>query len=116
MPLKELLVFLMDKLGRYEHAVNETEDEKFERINRTLDELPDIIVFMLALESYFDLYATTYMKTGGVKDPMYMDMRVRRDSMERMVKGARQRYDGASRVITLQGTEMSVSSYPRSRA
>lgn len=70
------------------------------RLERALDELPDIYSWLQQLESYFDHWTDFNASQHGIKSLEYKSMRERRDAMERAASAAKLRYEGASRVLT----------------
>lgn len=79
----------------------ESEQQKIARLERTIDELPDVYRWILTLQSYYDHWTDAYAHQFGMKDNEYKQMRQRRDAMERAASAAKRRYEGASRMITL---------------
>ena len=73
---------------------------RIDRLERSLDELPDIYAWLLQLESWFDHWADMYASQFGFKSLEYKQMRERRDAMSKAASAAKLRYEGASRVLT----------------
>lgn len=78
----------------------ETTDQRVERLERSLDELPDIYAWLLQLESWFDHWADLYAAQFNQRSLEYKQMRERRDAMQKAASAAKLRYEGASRVLT----------------
>lgn len=79
---------------------DEAAADRMERLERTLDELPDVYSWLMQLESWFDHWTDLYATQFGLRSTEYKQMRERRDAMERAAKAAKLRYEGASRVLT----------------
>jgi len=93
----------------------ETKAQQMDRINRTLDEIPQVFRWFLVLESLCDERADFFAQLGtGAKNPGYKRNRQRRDLFKSMAKAAQIRYEAASRLIT---TEISFdpTGVPRTR-
>lgn len=104
MDFVDLVAAAHDLVKPYEAPASglETEGERLARLERTLDELPDIYGWFLQLESFFDHWTDFWAGQEGTgKDAMqYKAMRQKRDAMERAASAAKLRYQGGSRVIS----------------
>lgn len=80
----------------------ETKEEQLKRLERTLDEVPDLYRWFLTLESYFAHWADANMEQYGKTSMDFKKMRQKRDAMENAAKAAKLRYEGASRLLTLE--------------
>lgn len=92
----------------------ETKEEQLERLSTTLDEVPDLYRWFLTLESYFSHWADANMDQHGKGSIEFKKMRQKRDAMENAAKAAKLRYEGASRLLTLE-MGFDDSGMPRSR-
>lgn len=80
----------------------ETREEQLERLSLTLDEVPDIYRWFLTLESYFAHWADANADQHGARSVEFKKWRQKRDAMENAAKAAKLRYEGASRLLTLE--------------
>lgn len=115
MPFNDLLNKCYAALEPYEAPDGESTPQRQSRIDRTLDQVPDLLAWFLQLESYFDNIASGSAEAYGMKSHEYKDARVRRDAMERVAKAAKLRYEGTSRGITYQMGFENAGIAPRSR-
>jgi hypothetical protein len=102
-------------LHLYEADDMETPAQRESRINRTLDELPDIYAWFLSAHAYFDHWTEFYMNQFGSRSLEYKEYRVKRDLMESVAKAAKVRYDGASRRVTQLQRHDEEARMPRTR-
>lgn len=101
MPYAELLDAAYDLVNQYAVPEEpETMDARVDRLERSLDELPDIYAWLLQLESWFDHWADLYAAQFNQRSLEYKQMRERRDAMAKAASAAKLRYEGASRVLT----------------
>lgn len=118
MPYQELLETSAGLLEQYEAPGTtggiETQQEKVERLSRTIDEVPDLYTWFLTLESHFDHWTDAYKEQFGGQSAEYKGMRERRDAMEHMASAAKRRWEGASRIVTTM-SEFDPTGMPRSR-
>ena len=80
----------------------ETKAQQLERLSRTLDEVPQLYRWFLTLESYFSHWADAAADQWGTKSHDFKKNRQKRDAMENMAKAAKLRYEGASRILTIE--------------
>ena len=101
LPFEELLDSAYGLMRQYSvPSENEPVHVRIERLERSLDELPDIYAWLLQLESWFDHWADLYAAQFNLKSLEYKQMRERRDAMSKAASAAKLRYEGASRVLT----------------
>lgn len=91
---------LVERFEKPEHP--ETREDQLKRLSSTLDEVPDIYRWFLTLESYFAHWADAYADQFTNKSIEFKKMRQKRDAMENAAKAAKLRYEGASRLLTLE--------------
>lgn len=104
LPFEDLVEAADALVEEYGPTEPENAGQRLARLERTLDEVPEIYRWFLTLESYFDHWTDAYADQSGMRSRDYKRMRERRDAMERVAKAAKMRYDGASRLVTvLQG-------------
>jgi hypothetical protein len=90
-------------LGPFEKPEGpESKEQQLERLSRTLDEIPDIYGWLLTLHSYFSHWTDAWGDQYGTRSSEFKMMRQKRDAMENAAKAAKLRYEGASRLLTLE--------------
>lgn len=92
----------------------ETEQARVERLSRTIDEMPEIYRWLLGLQSWFDHWADAMKDQFNANSKEYKRNRQRRDFFEKAASAAKQRYEAASRLITIM-TSFDTTGMPRSR-
>lgn len=103
LPFQDLLEQCDALVERFEKPAHpETKEEQLERLSTTLDEIPDIYRWFVTLESYFAHWADANADQYGPRSIEFKKMRQKRDAMENMAKAAKLRYEGASRLLTLE--------------
>lgn len=115
LPFQDLLEAVDALIEPYAVPSGEMRMEQTARIERTLDELPDIYRWVLQLESFFDHWTDAFKDQFGQNSTEFKQMRERRDAMARMASAAKMRYEGASRLLT-KLLEFSEEGMPRSRS
>lgn len=80
----------------------ETEQEWLDRLSRTIEEMPEIYRWLLSLQSWMDHWSDAMKDMGGASATQYKRFRQRRDFFEKMASAAKQRYEAASRLITIK--------------
>lgn len=114
LPFEDLEERVEVMLSTYDKPDVETGEQKLERINRTIDEVPQIYRWLLQLHSWCDHWCDSMNEMFGIKDPRYKALRQRRDFFEKMASAAKMRYEGASRKITIE-LGFAPDGLPRSR-
>lgn len=79
----------------------ETQQERIDRLSRTIDEMPTVYRWFLQLQSYFDHWTDAEGDMNGTRSIEFKLMRQRRDASERAASAAKRMYEGASRLITV---------------
>lgn len=80
----------------------ETKKLQLARLSLTLDEVPDLYRWFLTLESWFSHWADAHGDQYGPRSIEFKKMRQKRDAMENAAKAAKLRYEGASRLLTME--------------
>jgi hypothetical protein len=111
---KELIERVEELLKPYDKPEVELLHDRMERINCTLDEMPQIYRSLLQLQSWCDHWTDAFASMFGQSDRRYKAMRERRDLFENMARAAKLRYEGTSRLITLM-EGFTVEGLPRTR-
>lgn len=108
MDFEELIARVESIMKPYEAPGGDTPesmDEWKQRVSRTLDEMPDIYRWFLSCEAHFDHWTDAMNDQWGTKAIEYRSMRQRRDLFRNMASAAKKRYDGASRLVTVEQNE-----------
>lgn len=116
MPFEQLVDYAHGLIEQYSvPPAGEASQQRMARIERAIDELPDIYNWLLQLESVFDHWTDALADVHGMKANEYKWMRERRDAMQRAAKACKIRYEGASRVLTRTIELENASRMPRGR-
>lgn len=92
----------MVEKARFEAGPDENEATLQERLKRTLDKAPPLYAFLLEANSYLAYWVAMASNIeGGIKGARYLDLREKRDAVERLSKSTKLFYDAASRRITI---------------
>jgi len=102
-------------LSVYDPPEVETQAQKIERLSLTIDEIPQVYRWFLQLWSYFSHWTQGYAEVYGLRDHQTERLRQRRDLFDKMASAAKQRYEGASRLITVMES-FDPTGLPRQRA
>lgn len=115
LPHEELIERCEAILELYDPPEVETQPQKLDRLSRTIDEIPQVYRWFWQLWSYFDNWSAGMATMYSQSDSRYKMYRQRRDLFEKMASAAKQRYEGASRIITVM-SEFEPNAMPRQRA
>jgi acyl carrier protein phosphodiesterase len=116
LPYEQLLERAWGLLEPYQApGGDESVGQRQARIDRTLDELPDVYAWLLQCWSWCSHWLDGYAEMEGTRSSAYKQMRQRRDAMDAAAKAAKLRYDGTSRVLTSLANSREFSVLPRGR-
>lgn len=102
LPHEDLMARVEALLSQYDAPTQpEEQADRIARLSRTIDEMPEIYRWLLELQSWMDHWTDAINDQMGTKDRRYKTMRQRRDFFEKMASAAKQRYEAASRLITI---------------
>ena len=88
-------------LSTYDPPEVETQAQKIERLSLTIDEIPQVYRWFLQLESYFEHWTAGGSVMWGQSDRDTKRFRQRKELFKSMASAAKQRYEGASRLVTV---------------
>lgn len=100
LPFEDLIERCDAIIASYEAPEAELHDARMARIDRSLDELPDVYRWFIQLWSFCGHWKDAMKDQFGQGSNEFKLWRQREDAMERFARATNLRYEGTSRVLT----------------